>query len=574
MPVFFNGAQLVTPVVATKVDDSRMYQSRPQVGNAVVLIGRSEGGEPKKAIRITSPAHAKALLRSGDLLDAARRALAPSAETGGPSELYIVRVNPAVQSTLTLQDGAAADAISLASTGYGAYTKRIRVKVEAGTSSGKRVTLQLDDGYYSRDNIARNALKVRYTGSEVTGTISVTPTSVVLEAPTGANTVTIDLNDYKTVQELVDRIAAETDWTASVSAGAATTPALYGLDGATDADAKSSELTLTANLQAIIDWINSSGEGFVNATRPAAADAVPANIDWTYLTGGSDGTIDNDDWNDCFTELEGVDAQWVVPLSDSASIWAMADAHCIYMSSVGRMERRAFVGGSTSVNIAQAKVDAAGLDSDRTAYVFPSITDYDDNGDLVTYPAYIAAAMVAGGFGGMTPGNSMTNKTLSVVGVATTLKAPGDTDGLIENGVLCLYPRRGSIRVAKAVSTVNTALADERYNRVEVSTGAAVDFTVRSVREALEPYIGRKANATTRVQIARVVTGVLDILAEPEPAGLAVLAGDEDNPAYLEPNVVVNGDVIEVSFQCSPVIPTNYILVTVHAVPYSTGVAA
>jgi hypothetical protein len=45
-----------------------------------------------------------------------------------------------VQSTLTLLDGDSGDSIDLTSTDYGAYTNGIKIKVEAGTTAGKKIT--------------------------------------------------------------------------------------------------------------------------------------------------------------------------------------------------------------------------------------------------------------------------------------------------------------------------------------------------------------------------------------------------------------------------------------------------
>ena len=53
-----------------------------------------------------------------------------------------------------------------------------------------------------------------------------------------------------------------------------------------------------------------------------------------------------------------------------------------------------------------------------------------------------------------------------------------------------------------------------------------------------------------------------------------MLAGDDTNPAFRNVAVALEGDVLRVEFQCSPVIPVNYCLVSIFAVPFSASVTA
>jgi hypothetical protein len=51
------------------------------------------------------------------------------------------------------------------------------------------------------------------------------------------------------------------------------------------------------------------------------------------------------------------------------------------------------------------------------------------------------------------------------------------------------------------------------------------------------------------------------------------LVGDAENPAYRNIQVSMEGDVMRIEYECSPVIPLNYILVVMHAVPWSGSVS-
>lgn len=571
MPVFFNGRLWISPATMSAVNDSAMANQNLSVGNLVALIGRSAGGKPNTALRFGSPEEAKATLISGELLDAVLKAFDPSAQTGGPATVIAVRVNPAIQSSLTLTDSNTFPVISLVSTDYGLFTNQVKIKIESGSTSGKKVTTQFGDDYYSKDNIARNAFSIQYTGAQSTAAMTVDNTTVTLQAPTGNVVATIDLNAYPTVQQLVDRINAVTDFTSNVLDGSGATASLNGLDSVTLQDVKTAPYTATANLQAIVDWINSTSEGFVTATRAVSAGLVPANIPFTYLTGGSDGVVTNTEWSDAYATLQTVDVQLVTPISSDPAIHAMNDTHCAFMSNVARMERRGIVGTASGTTDAAAITAAKALNSDRTALCHIGFYDYDASGKLTLYPPYILAAMIAGAFSGVNPGTPLTNKTLKVRGLERDLRNPTDTDVLIPGGVLCVENTTNGYKVVKSISTW---LVNANYNRVEMSVGIAIDFAVRNIRNALDALRGEKATPINLARAVSITETTCRKLAQPEPAGPGVLVGDAQSPAYKNITATLEGDVLAVSLQISPVLPINYIPVTVYAVPFSGSAAA
>jgi len=566
MPVFFNGRLWVSPATMSVVDDSAMANQNLSVGNVVALIGRSTGGEPKKALRFGSPSEAIATLRSGDLLTAVLKAFDPSSQTNGPSTVVAVRVNPATQASLDLVDNSSNAVINLKSEDFGLYTSQISVQIEAGSVGGKKLTTRFGNGYFTEDNVQRRAFSVQYTGAQASAQMTVTGTSVVLNAPAGTPVATIDLNVFDSVQELVDRINTTPSFTASVLDGNSETSALNGLDYITNVDVKTSAYVAKADLQAIVDWFNGQGEGFISATRVAAVGALPVNIPATYLAGGSDGTVTNGDWSDAFVTLQSEDVQWVCPVTGDASLHAMADTHCAFMSNVARMERRAICGTASGTTDEAAILAAKALNSDRTSLTHLGFYDYNADGKLVLMPPYIMAALIAGAFSGVNPGTPLTNKTIKVRGLERKLRNPTDTDVLINGGVLCVEETNQGFKVVKSISTW---LANRNYNRVEVSTGVATDFVARNVRNALDVLRGEKASPLALSRAVSIAESTLRELARPEPQGPGVIVGDEASPPYKNIKASIEGDVLRVEFQCSPVIPINYIPVTIFAVPFS-----
>lgn len=578
MPVFFNGRLWTSPAVVSMVDDSAMANRNLAVGNVLALIGESEGGEPLKAMRFGSPQQARAVLRSGELLTAVERAFAPGQALNGPATVVAMRVNPAVQASKVLTgsslDGyTTANVMTLKSTDYGLWTNQIRVRVESGSEIGKRLTTQVVNDYYSQDNVHRRAFSVAYTGTHGPASVDVTDSTVTLTMTGNSTEVAIDLEQFPTIARLVDRINAETGWAAEVLDGNDQRPALAGLDRHDDVAVAGTAVVIRADLQACVDWFNSTGEGYVTATRTNTnSNGYPLkNLSWTYLSGGSDGTLGNTDWSDAFVALQVEDVQWVVPLTSSADIHAMADAHCVFMSNISRMERRAFVGGAAAQTLDEVKAAAKLISSDRTAQVYPGYYEYNDAGTLTLYPSYMTAAMVAAGFASLNPGATMTNKTLTVRGLEYRLRNPTDTDDLIDAGVLCVEDVPAGYRVVKAISTWRQ---NSNYNRVEVSVGFATDYTARTVREALQRFVGEKGSPNMIALTASAAETALRELSRPEPAGPGILVGDANSPPYKNIQVSLEGDVMRVEFQCSPVIPINYIPITIHIVPYSGQVVA
>lgn len=571
MSVFFNGRKLVTPTTASVVNDDAMANRNLTVGNIVAFIGKSTGGKPNEVLRFGSPDQAKALLRSGELLDAVVKAFDPSAETPAPSTVLALRVNPAVQSTLALKDAATATVITLSSANYGQADNQIKAKIEAGTTTGKRVTVAQGTALYAADNLARPTLSVLYSGAEASATIAVDATSVVLAAPSGTTVATILFADFPDVSSLVDKINTVAGFAGSVLGSTYNNATADGLDFVAATDCKTAAYTVTANLQAIVDWFNSGAQPLVTAVRAAAVGTVPANVAYTYLAGGSEGTTTNTEWSNGFTKLQGVDLQWLSPISGSASIHAMADAHVAFCSTILRRERRAICGTASATSDAAAIPLAKAINSDRTSLVHLGHYAYDAAGKLVLRPPYMTAALIAAAFSGVNPGTPLTNKTLKVQGLERDLLNPTDTDVLIDAGVLCVENTEQGYKVVQSISTW---LTNDNYNRVEQSTGCAVDFTVRNVRQAVDVLRGQKGNPLLLSRSNSIAESTLRELARAEPEGPGVLAGDETNPPYKNITSSLEGDVLRIQFECSPVIPANYVLVTVYAVPFSGSATA
>ena len=571
MSVFFNGRLIVSPATASVINDSALQPQNASVGNVVALVGRAAGGKPKTVLRYGSPQEAAREMVSGELLGAVRAAFDPSPETGGPQTIAVVRVDNALQSSGSMKDGTAADVITLKSVNYGIRENQIQYKVEAGSISGLRVTTKRGNDYYTKDNIERRAFSVQYTGAELTATITVTGTSVVLAAPAGTTVDTLDLTQYASIINLVDRINVVPGFEASVLDSSYNSPALNGLDFVTAQDVKTAAFTVKGDLQAVVDYLNGPTQDFVRATRVLGAGKPPAVADWKFMTSGTDGLTTFDDWAQAFEVLQTVDVQWVTPVSGDPAIHALADTHAAYMSDVALRERRVICGTVLNTTDLQAIDAAKALNSKRTSLVHIGHYNYDAVGKLVLYPAYMTAALISGAFSGVNPGTPLTNKAIKVRGLERNLRNPTDTDVLINGGVFCVEKTDDAYKVVKSISTW---LNDRNYAKVEQSTGWALDFTARRVREALDVLRGAKGGPVSLQRAISITESALRELARAEPQGPGVLVGDAQSPAYRNISASLEGDTLRVQFECSPAIPVNYVLVSIFAVPYSGAASA
>ncbi|MCK9331451.1 MAG: hypothetical protein M0Q94_16400, partial [Candidatus Cloacimonetes bacterium] len=435
MAVFFNGRLLTTPTVATRIDDSAMANKNLTVENNLAIIGQSVGGIPQTVIKLGNPQEAAEYFTSGELVDAIKKAFAPSAETNAPQAIYAVRVDPATQSHYVLAqdtvavsdtvatitsaskqitlgtgpdtpadgeydgwrvimtsggaigetnlietftaDGLVCDlrydwktdpspgdtcdmvpaALALESTDYGAHTTRIKVKVAAGTSSGKYISTSFDGEEHIEDNLGAVYFTLHYTGAATSALVTVTTDTITVKAGVLSSEVEIascDLTVYDTVSKVSDYFDTIADLSAEYTPKYRDYPTAGKFDFVEGVSIKETDPTdITANLQAIVDWFNGLSEPFVTAYRPAAAGVVPDNIAYTFLYGGTSTTPLTTDWQACFDVLQVEDVQCIVPLSSAAAVHAMAVAHCSYMSNAGAMERRCIVGGAIGETAAE-----------------------------------------------------------------------------------------------------------------------------------------------------------------------------------------------------------------------------
>lgn len=578
--ILWKGTYFVRPQAASAIDSSALSPVQLGSANKVVIMAEFTGLIAPKTLQRIDSSLGNILIAPRDTFApneearlAASLVFSPSKGIPGANEVYLLGVNPATAATKTFVDAGAADVLALKSYLYGAIANQVKAKVENGTNTGKKVTVGFGTGTEVHDDITKTAFTVQYTGAGTTCTMTINVATgagnhklTTTVADLLADNLTLDFDNYPTIQSLVDAIQATGKYTVTGVSKSAATDRCMALDGVTTQDIKGGSYAVKADLQAIIDRLNERS-AYVSATRPAGAAAVPANIGWTYLAGGANGATANTDWDEAFEVLKTVDIDLIAPLTSDASIHAKGDAHCTFMSGpVGKSERRQFVGGALQSWAAEAsrvtamaalKSAAALLNSDRTMHVGLGSKHYDPDGNAKLYPAYITAVMYAGIAGGANPTIPLTRKYLNCIGLEVELRKT-EIDDLLEGHLAVPIPdlvQGAGFVVSRQITTWQQ---DADLYRVEFSVGRGADYIAREVRNRHELLVGQPGTPGIDTTIINVTNAVLEAAKRDE-----IIVTFDPKATVLR----ADGTVRYVDYSAQPVLPINWIFSTYHLLP-------
>lgn len=220
--VQFGGSSLVLPGAYSVIDASQLVPASRGLGNVLAILGDATGGQPGVPLYFRNGNDAKAILRSGGLLDAIRFAYDPALAPDRPGADLIVaiRLDPATQSTLALA-GSTGTSITLTSVDWGVWTTNIKAKVEAGTTTGKKVTIQYVDAAQGTinevfDNVA--ATRAAIIAALNSGIAGQRAASSFVTAAAGAD-ATVPVNvAFTALATGIDGTTTSTQWTNALNA--------------------------------------------------------------------------------------------------------------------------------------------------------------------------------------------------------------------------------------------------------------------------------------------------------------------------------------------------------------------
>lgn len=208
------------------------------------------------------------------------------------------------------------------------------------------------------------------------------------------------------------------------------------------------------------------------------------------FTGGTNGSVTIDHYKTALDNLVDQNIQIVaVPGPSFADLKAPILGHVEKTENLGR-ERMAVIGADSN-DVDKILENANEIADKRVILVAPGLKQKDpQTGKIMTLPAYLTAAAVAGKMSSVAPHTSLTNKTLAGIDDIAVEYNYGQMKALLENRVLPLQKKRG-IRVVKGITT-----HDEAYKQITLRR--IVDYIKEGTRRGANQYIGKLNNARVR----------------------------------------------------------------------------
>lgn len=383
----------------------------------------------------------------------------------------------------------------------------------------------------------------------------------------GTRTITITVkaasllhSSYSTVQKAADRLNALDGFTAAIAVSNPTTYKMVDLDYVSSVNIRNLTPGFFGNLKAILDAIN-NGSAFVSAARATGATSAPANTSApVFLSGGSEGTTTITQWQQAFTALKARRVNTIVPLTNDPAVHSLLLSHLVERAGKLRSEANGYVGIGTSGGAGETKANIKSqiqaLASRHLSALSQEINRFDpDTGEATFYPPWMFAAIAAGMQSGTVVGEPLTHKTMIANDIRqdSSWTVVDDDEEMIDAGLMFAEKVDGT--GIRFVRSITTHLADDNVVFGEMSANASLNTAVFRLRQVLEEKVGRRGLASS--------VGAIKGLANAE---LSAQVDDEIIVAFRSVTVEQIGDVFPVSVEIAPVLPINFIPVTVHVV--------
>lgn len=325
-------------------------------------------------------------------------------------------------------------------------------------------------------------------------------------------------------------------------------------------------LNMTADLYALVQWINANSQlisAAVSTGSPGVPDNTPAPV---FLSGGSEGTANFTQYQNALNLLKGLRVNSIVDLSGDPAVAAALDSHCAYMGGIGRSERDGFVGiVATTMGVPDVPAAVATKNAVKQAVVdlntrhiraFSQFIDrYNTDGEIERYPSPFLGAIAAGMQAGSPVGTSLTFKFANVLAFTqdSTWNPVDDAEEMIQAGAMFLENVEGVGR--RFVRNITTHLTDNNIAFTEGSVNEAVNVSVFNLRTNLEFIVGKKGFSGTIGSTRSAAVNTLGLLVD----ALTIVG-------YRNLDVELVTDVMDVSVDLAAVIPINFVRTTVHLV--------
>lgn len=552
-------SQHLIPGGYSRIDTPR-GQAGPVSANRGAILGVCSGGKPGDLLWFTNINDAINTLRSGALLDALRFALNPGGELV-PQMVGAMRVNPATQAVSTIQDTVPADIIDIKSKDYGIYTNNIKFTIANATTKGKKLTVTLNAESQILDDIYKDSIKIQYTGDATTGVMTITGTQLTTtlagDQTDGSLNLTVAFATYITIEQVVGYINSQTGYTCSLIDGVDEEDAPGEMDAYSAQNIKAAEITVTSNVEALIDRINGESNYLSDAALHAAASrATIVNVANRYLTGAIEGTADSTAYTAKLVLLEQEDVQVFGATDDTYAIQALFKTHEVAMNAVtGKKERQVILGATLASTLANAITEAKVKNSAGAGFCFGEFKDYDLNGVEQSYGSVYYAAKMIGQFCALDIIQPHTFKEFSATELLTKLTTT-EKEQAIEAGLWVpeISPQ-GTFRTVRSVTTYQK----DNLVKNEFSMWRTALYVSRDLRNYLETtFVGQAGDTAVLASIETLSTVKLN---DYRASNYFVDNPNDDwgGESWKSMVIAIDGDAISLNYDATITSPINFL---------------
>lgn len=392
-------------------------------------------------------------------------------------------------------------------------------------------------------------------------------TQIELGDTAAARTVSISCNaeatslsTFATVSKLVDRLNSLDGFTAAALVRNPTTFLMTDMDYGAAVNLLAVTADFDADLFKIIDKLNTES-AYVSAARATGGTGAPADTaSPVYLTGGIEGVTTISQWQEAFELLRKRRVTTIVPLTQDPAVHNLLLSHLVERAGRLRSEANGYAGlgtvdgaGETRGNI---KSQIQVLQSRHISAISEECQRFDPETGVATwYPPYIYSSIAAGMQAGSPIGEPMTRKRPNITDTRndSSWSVENDVEELIDAGLM-MSEKVDGVGI-RWVRSITTHLADDNVVFSEMSANEAANTAIFELRQTLELKIGQRGLAGSAAAIKGLANDALGRLID-----------DEIIVAYRALQVEQIGDVFPVSVEIAPVLPINFIPITVHLV--------
>jgi hypothetical protein len=478
-------------------------------GRTPYVIGSAAGGVPYNADvpedqrrnLLGTASDAADLLRSGPGRHAVEFTLDPTPEEGfsGPPAVGFIRVDPAVQATSDIKDGAAAVVIELKTGRYGSLANQVARRIEAGTSVGYRVTTKFLDDTREQDDVSLELINMQYVGTGTSADLAVDGTNLTVSVGgTPADSITLALADYERTVDLANYMNDLPAYVASIAGTSTESPLI--LDLVSGIDIKASSYAVSANVEAVARHINRNSGGELIAEVVGDRKALAYDSAFVFCAGGTSGTPSLSDWLGALELAEKFeDLRVLIMPSASESYQTAGTSHVREMSStINGLNRQLATGADLLMTDSDQKERARALGNGRVEFFGTPYKRLNTiTGEVQEWEPFYAAASVVGLRLGAEVTTSAEFKRVIGTGVTRRYKRT-EAEQLVRAGVSLLEPGPGGSGVQvmadvtchqgdRTVLTVPSMLytADE----ISLDVKSRVRARIAPLREAGSPVV-------------------------------------------------------------------------------------